>query len=179
MFILVGLGNPGDTYARTRHNVGFMAIDHLAAEHGFSPFRLKFSSLVAEGTLGGHKVLLCKPQTFMNLSGRAVREILNFYKIPLTSLYVFHDDLDLEPNRIKIKQGGGSGGHNGLTSLDSLVGKDYWRIRIGIGHPGHRDLVTPYVLGPFSKNEHREVEEMLSTLSPLVLEKLKQRDCSK
>ena len=168
MFIFLGLGNPGETYAPTRHNIGFMALDLFASDHDFSPFRLKFSSLIAEGFLGSHKVLLCKPQTFMNLSGRAARDLLNFYKVPLSHLYVFHDDLDLELGRIKVKQGGGNGGHNGLASLDSILGKEYWRIRLGIGHPGHKDRVSSYVLSKFHKNEQEDVFLMLNTLSSFV-----------
>lgn len=165
MFILVGLGNPGAKYALNRHNIGFMAVDVIADEHRFPPFKSKFSAEISEGTIGSHKVILCKPMTYMNLSGRSVAELARFYKVPLDNIYVIHDDLDLIPGKIRVKKGGGNGGHNGLTSLDQCLGKDYWRIRLGIGHPGHRDAVTGYVLGNFMKADQDWLISLLSALS--------------
>lgn len=165
MYVLVGLGNPGAKYAFNRHNIGFMTIDIIADEYRFSPFKSKFSAEISEGTIGPHKVILCKPMTYMNLSGRAVSELAHFYKIPVDNIYVIHDDLDLMPGKIKVKKGGGSGGHNGLTSLDQSIGKDYWRIRLGIGHPGHKDAVTSYVLGNFIKADQDWLITLLSAIS--------------
>lgn len=162
MFVLVGLGNPGAQYAMNRHNIGFMLIDTIAESYNFSPFKNKFSSLIAEGQIGSNKVILCKPLTYMNLSGQAVGPLMRFYKIPSQSVYVAHDDLDLPPGKIKLKLGGGSGGHNGLTSLDQHITKDYWRLRMGIGHPGHKDAVSSYVLSNFSGSEQ---DWLIPTLS--------------
>lgn len=149
-WLLVGLGNPGAKHAADRHNIGFMVVDTLAND----AFKPKFKSLAEDINIGGKRVLLLKPQTFMNLSGEAVREAASFYKIPEERIAVVHDDLDLEPGQLRIKQGGGNGGHNGLRSLDAhLDSVDYWRLRCGIGHPGHKDRVNPYVLSPFSKEE--------------------------
>lgn len=157
MFVLVGLGNPGEKYAFNRHNIGFMALDSLAATYHFPPFKIKFSAAVSEGTIGDHKVILCKPMTYMNLSGQPVGDLTRFYKILPANVYVIHDDLDLEPGQIKVKMGGGNGGHNGLKSLDQHIGKEYWRVRLGIGHPGrssvHKDMVADYVLSNFSRND--------------------------
>jgi PTH1 family peptidyl-tRNA hydrolase len=175
MYVLVGLGNPGEKYAFNRHNIGFMAVDSVAETYRFPHFKSKFSSLISEGNIGTHKVILCKPMTYMNLSGQPVRELIQFYKIPLDHVYVIHDDLDLEPGKIKVKVGGGNGGHNGLKSLDQNIGKDYWRVRLGIGHPGrdseNEDLVTPYVLGNFSRKDEdwlittlRAISEEVDTL---------------
>jgi PTH1 family peptidyl-tRNA hydrolase len=156
MFVLVGLGNPGEKYALNRHNIGFMAVDSFAAAYHFSPFKMKFSAAISEGTIGNYKVLLCKPLTYMNLSGQSIGDLIRFYKIPPAHVYVVHDDLDLEPGQIKMKIGGGNGGHNGLKSLDQHIGKEYWRVRLGIGHPGHslyKDGVADYVLSNFSKQD--------------------------
>jgi peptidyl-tRNA hydrolase, PTH1 family len=168
MYVIVGLGNPGAKYAMNRHNIGFMAVDVIANQQDFAPFKQKFSAEVSEGQLGTHKVILCKPMTYMNLSGRSVLELSRFYKVPLNQIYVFHDDLDLLPGAIKVKLGGGSGGHNGLTSIDQALGKEYWRIRLGIGHPGHRDAVSSYVLGNF----RREDEEWLASLLGVIGEEI-------
>jgi len=165
MFVLVGLGNPGSQYAMNRHNVGFMVVDTIAESYRFPPFKAKFNSLVSEGQIGPHRVLLCKPATFMNLSGQAVGPLIRFYKIPPESVYVIHDDLDLAPGRVKLKIGGGTGGHNGLASLDQHIGKNYWHLRIGIGHPGHKDAVSPYVLSNFRRDEEDLIIPVLTAIA--------------
>ncbi|HWK14724.1 MAG TPA: aminoacyl-tRNA hydrolase [Rhizobiaceae bacterium] len=151
MRIFAGLGNPGSKYERNRHNVGFMAADTIARRHSFSPWAKKFQALVAEGMIGGEKVLLMKPQTFMNLSGQAVGEAMRFYKSTPADITVFYDELDLAPGKVRIKTGGGAGGHNGIKSVDAHCGKEYRRVRIGIGHPGVKELVLHHVLGDFAK----------------------------
>jgi peptidyl-tRNA hydrolase, PTH1 family len=151
--LLVGLGNPGAEYARHRHNVGFLAVDALAAACGASGWQGKFHGLVATGQRDGRKLLFLKPQTYMNRSGLSVGEACAFYKIPPAQVIVLHDDLDVSPGRIRIKRGGGHGGHNGLKSCDAAIGPEYKRVRLGIGHPGRRELVTPYVLGDFTAAE--------------------------
>jgi len=151
MKLLVGLGNPGARYARHRHNVGFMAADALMARLGVAPSRKRFSGEVAEGTLGGEKVLILKPLTFMNESGRSVAEAMRFYKLQPADVYVFHDELDLEAGKVRVKLGGGVAGHNGLRSIARHIGPDFWRVRIGIGHPGAKHLVQNHVLGNFAK----------------------------
>ena len=151
MLLIVGLGNPGADYARHRHNIGFMALDALAASYRFPPWRKKYSSEITEGQLGNTKVMLQKPQTFMNRSGIAVAQVANFYKLALDDLLVLHDELDLAPGKVRIKTGGGVAGHNGLRSIASSVGsRDFRRVRFGIGHPGDKDRVTGHVLGNFS-----------------------------
>lgn len=164
LFLIVGLGNPGSQHDLNRHNIGFLAIDTIANVHSFPAFKSKFSAKVSEGKIGTHRVILCKPQTYMNLSGRSVAEICKFYKIPATQVYVIHDDLDLEPGRLKVKLGGGSGGHNGLKSLDQHLTPNYWRIRLGIGHPGFKEGVSNYVLSNF----HKDDEEWLTDLLGLI-----------
>jgi peptidyl-tRNA hydrolase, PTH1 family len=159
--LFVGLGNPGGQYARHRHNVGFMAVDAIAAAHGFAPWRAKFHGEVAEGRLGPEKVLLLKPGTFMNLSGDAVRAALQFYKLEPGDVTVFHDELDLVPGRIRVKTGGGHAGHNGLRSIDAHIGPAFHRVRIGIGHPGDKRLVSPYVLGDFAKADADWLDDLL------------------
>ena len=165
MQIFAGLGNPGAKYAGHRHNVGFMAVDGIARDHGFGPWRSKFQAEIAEGRLGGDKVLLMKPQTYMNLSGQAVGEALRFYKLEPTDVTVFHDELDLAPGRVKVKRGGGHAGHNGLRSLHQHVGDAYRRVRIGIGHPGHKDLVSGYVLHDFAAAERDVLDDILRGIS--------------
>jgi len=155
MLLFAGLGNPGDQYRNNRHNVGFMAIDAIAARHGFGPFRQKFQGLIAEGTIDGEKVLLVKPQTYMNSSGDSIQAALAFYKLGVADVTVLYDEIDLAPGKVRIKRGGGNGGHNGLRSIDPQIGTDYRRIRIGVGHPGHKDRVMPHVLGDFSKAEQQ------------------------
>lgn len=163
--LLIGLGNPGKSYAANRHNVGFMALDEIAARHGFSRFSKKFQAEISEGTLDGRKLILLKPLTYMNLSGESVAAAARFHKIPPENIIVFHDELDLPPCKIRVKKGGGNGGHNGLKSIDAHIGKDYWRVRIGISHPGDKDQVSDYVLSDFSKAEMKTVEPLLGEIS--------------
>jgi len=165
MQLWVGLGNPGPQYALHRHNVGFMALDTIAEVHNFGPVQKKFQGWLQEGRIGNQKVLLLKPATFMNESGRAVGEAMRFYKLGLEALTVFHDELDLAPFKVKVKQGGGTAGHNGLRSIDQHLGSDFRRIRLGIGHPGHKDRVTGYVLGPFAKAEQDDLVDMLGAVA--------------
>ena len=165
MLFIVGLGNPGAKYAGHRHNIGFMAADAIHGEHGFGPWQKKFSAEVSEGRLGGEKAWLIKPQTFMNESGRSVGEALRFFKEGPDSLVVMHDELDLPPGKVRIKTGGGNGGHNGLRSIDAHVGKDYRRIRLGIGHPGHKDRVTGHVLGDFAKADREWLDPLLESIA--------------
>jgi PTH1 family peptidyl-tRNA hydrolase len=165
MQIWAGLGNPGAAYSLHRHNVGFMAADIIAEVHGFSAPKKVFRSELREGRIGGNRVLLLKPQVFMNRSGEAVAEALRFYKLDLDALTVFHDELDLAPMKVKVKQGGGTAGHNGLRSIDQHLGPDFRRIRIGIGHPGHKDKVTPYVLGNYAKAEMEPLSDLLAAIA--------------
>lgn len=154
MLLWVGLGNPEPGMARHRHNIGFMAVDVIARRHGFSPWRQRFKGFTSEGTLAGAKILLLRPMTYMNASGESVQEAAGFYKIPAENITAFHDELDLEPGKIRVKKGGGNAGHNGLRSMQSrLSTPDFWRVRLGIGHPGHKDRVTGHVLGDFSKSD--------------------------
>ena len=164
MQIWAGLGNPGPQYAMHRHNVGFMAVDVIAEVHGFAPVQKKFSGWVQEGRVGSEKVLLLKPATFMNESGRAVAEALRFYKLDVDALTVFHDELDLAPFKVKGRVGGGLAGHNGLRSIDQHLGADFRRVRIGIGHPGHKDRVTGHVLGNYAKTEIDPLSDMLAAI---------------
>lgn len=165
MKLFVGLGNPGREYLLNRHNVGFMAVDAIAAAHDFSPWRKRFSGLVAEGRLGGRQALLLKPQTFMNRSGVSVGEAAQFYKLGLDDVIVFHDELDLAPGKLRVKTGGGVAGHNGLKSITAHIGNDYMRVRIGIGHPGDREKVTKHVLGDFAKAERNRLELLLAAIA--------------
>ncbi|OIQ32592.1 MAG: aminoacyl-tRNA hydrolase [Alphaproteobacteria bacterium MedPE-SWcel] len=151
MKLLVGLGNPGAKYAGNRHNIGFMALDQIASDHGFSPWKSKFQAQMSDGTTGGEKLILLKPQTFMNNSGQSVGEALRFFKLTPSDVVVFHDELDLAPGKCRVKQGGGHAGHNGLRSIHAHIGADYMRVRLGIGHPGHKDAVAGYVLHDFPK----------------------------
>jgi PTH1 family peptidyl-tRNA hydrolase len=153
MILIAGLGNPGAKYARNRHNIGFLAIEAIAKEHRIGPFRSRFQGMIAEGALGSNRVALLMPQTFMNESGRSVGEAMRFYKMEVASLVVIHDELDLPPAKLRVKVGGGNAGHNGLRSITAHVGNEYKRVRLGIGHPGDRALVYPFVLGDFSKAE--------------------------
>jgi PTH1 family peptidyl-tRNA hydrolase len=164
MQIWVGLGNPGAQYAMNRHNVGFMAVDVLADMHEFLPVQKKFQGWIQEGKLGGEKIVLLKPATFMNESGNAVGEAMRFYKLGIEALTVFHDELDLAPFKVRVKTGGGTAGHNGLRSIDRHLGPDFRRVRIGIGHPGHKERVHGHVLGNYAKNEQDDLAEMLGAL---------------
>lgn len=167
MLVFAGLGNPGPAYAQHRHNVGFMAVDIIHDVHGFSPWKARFQGLTAEGRLGAHKVVLLKPMTFMNESGRSVGEALRFFKLGPDALTVFHDELDLEPFRVKVKTGGGAAGQNGIRSIIAHAGADFRRVRIGIGHPGHKDRVTPHVLGNFARAEEPALADMLADIAAL------------
>ncbi len=167
MLLFVGLGNPGPAYALNRHNVGFMAVDAIHSVHGFSPWKVRFQGLTAEGRLGAQKVVLLKPVTFMNESGRSIGEALRFFKLEPSALTVFHDELDLDPFRVKVKTGGGAAGQNGIRSTMAHVGPDFRRVRIGIGHPGHKDRVTGHVLGNYAKAEEAKLVEMLGDIAAL------------
>lgn len=153
MKLLVGLGNPGTKYARNRHNVGFMAVERIAEAHAFGPWKKKFQGYAADGEIAGEKVLLLKPDTYMNESGRAVGEAARFLKIAPADVVALHDELDLAPGKLKVKLGGGNAGHNGLRSITAHIGNDYWRVRIGIGHPGAKELVHAWVLNDFAKSD--------------------------
>ena len=165
MQIWVGLGNPGAQYALNRHNVGFMAIDTIADLHGFSPVKKAFQGWTQEGRIGSEKILLLKPATFMNESGRSVGEAMRFYKLAEGDVTVFHDELDIAPFRVKVKTGGGTAGHNGLRSTEAHIGNAFRRIRLGIGHPGHKDKVSPYVLGNYAKAEMDPLSDMLGAVA--------------
>ena len=164
MKLFVGLGNPGAKYARHRHNIGFMAVDAIARANSFGPWRKKFQAEIAEGTLRGDKVWLIKPQTFMNLSGQAVGEAMRYLKLSAADIWVFHDELDLAPGKVRAKTGGGHAGHNGLRSLHQHIGPDYHRVRLGIGHPGDKNLVSPYVLHDFAKADHDWLAPLLEAI---------------
>ncbi|MBX3569961.1 MAG: aminoacyl-tRNA hydrolase [Rhizobiaceae bacterium] len=165
MLIFAGLGNPGTQYANNRHNVGFMAADALHRRHSFSPWTKKFQAQVADGTIGGEKVLLIKPQTFMNLSGQSVGEAARFYKLAPSAVTVFYDEIDLAAGKLRVKVGGGSGGHNGIRSLDQHIGNPYRRVRIGVGHPGVKEMVHGHVLGDFSKSDRAWLEVLLDAIA--------------
>lgn len=165
MLLFAGLGNPGVKYASNRHNVGFMAADAIARRHSFSPWSKKFQGLIAEGTLGGEKLVLIKPQTFMNNSGQSVGEALRFYKLDPSALTVFYDEIDLAEGKLRIKTGGGAGGHNGIRSIDGHVGNAYRRVRIGVGHPGVREMVQHHVLGDFDKVDREWLDPLLEAIA--------------
>lgn len=165
MLIFAGLGNPGAQYANNRHNVGFMAADEIARRHDFSPWSKKFQGLVADGSIDGEKMLLIKPQTFMNLSGQSVGEALRFYKLTPAALTVFYDEIELAAGKLRVKIAGGSAGHNGIRSLDQHVGKDYRRVRIGVGHPGVKELVHGHVLGDFAKADAAWLDPLLDAIA--------------
>ena len=165
MKLFVGLGNPGSAYARHRHNVGFMALDRIAARHGLGPWKKRFHGLTSDGNIAGRRVLLLKPQTYMNDSGRAVQDSKRFLKIADADILVFHDELDLAPGKVRVKTGGGNAGHNGLRSITAHIGNDYGRVRIGIGHPGAKDLVSAYVLHDFAKADAIWLEPLLEAMA--------------
>lgn len=161
MKLFVGLGNPGAKYAGNRHNVGFMALERIASGHGFGPWRKKFQGSLSEGRLGREKVVLLKPETFMNLSGQSVGEAMRFYKLEPPDITVFHDEIDLAPGKLRVKAGGGHAGHNGLRSIHSHIGPHYDRVRIGVGHPGQKDAVPGYVLRDFAKADQEWLDDLL------------------
>lgn len=162
VWLFAGLGNPGDQYKNNRHNIGFMVVDSIAQAHDFPPFKTKYQGLLSEGKIDGSKIILLKPQTYMNNSGQSVAAAAKFYKIPPERILVFHDELDLEPGKIRIKCGGGNAGHNGLKSIQAHLGTpDFWRVRMGIGHPGDKDRVHSYVLGDFAKAERPSFAALL------------------
>jgi peptidyl-tRNA hydrolase, PTH1 family len=163
--LLVGLGNPGTRYAGNRHNIGFMVVEAIARRHGVGPWRRRFLGVACEGPIGGERVLLLLPGTYMNDSGRAVAEAAYFYKLPIEDIVVFHDELDLPPAKLRVKIGGGNAGHNGLRSISAHIGNDYRRVRIGIGHPGARELVEPYVLSDFAKADRPWVEALCEEIA--------------
>jgi PTH1 family peptidyl-tRNA hydrolase len=165
MKLLVGLGNPGDKYAKHRHNIGFMALERIADRHRFAPWRSKFHARVTEGDIDGERVVLLMPQTYMNESGRAVQEAARFYKVDDGDIYVLHDELDLVPGKVRVKKGGGNAGHNGLRSITANRSNEYWRVRLGIGHPGHKDLVHNWVLGDFAKADQAWLGALLDALA--------------
>ena len=171
MKLLVGLGNPGAQYAGNRHNIGFMAVDAIASAHGISTWKSKHSGLLAEGSVGNERVLILKPQTFMNKSGDSVQQVARFYKLTPADIIVFYDELDLAPGKVRVKIGGGNGGHNGLRSIDPQIGLDYKRVRLGIGHPG-KENVTHHVLGDFAKADRIWLDPLLDEIArqaPLLL----------
>ena len=165
MRLIVGLGNPGAQHSGHRHNVGFMAAGAIARRHGFSPAREKFHGLAAEGTLAGDKALILWPQTYMNDSGRAVQAAVQFYKLDLGDLTVLYDEIDLEFGKVRVKKGGGAAGHNGIRSIEAHLGPDFWRVRIGVGHPGMKELVKHYVLHDFDAEEKPEVEKIVGAIA--------------
>ena len=173
MILLVGLGNPGEKYARQRHNIGFMAVDEIIRRHNFSPERKRFQGLICEGTLNGEKALVLKPQTYMNESGRSVGEAMRFYKLDPSDVVVMHDELDLPAAKVRIKTGGGAAGNNGIRSIASHIGAEFRRLRIGIGHPGDRARVSSHVLGDFAKADKAWVDPLLDAIAeaaPLLAE---------
>jgi PTH1 family peptidyl-tRNA hydrolase len=169
MLLWVGLGNPEPRQARNRHNIGFMAVDVIAQRHGFGPWRNRFKGLAAEGSVGGQKVIALKPLTYMNDSGRSVQAASSFYKLPTEAITAFHDELDLAPGKVRVKRGGGAAGHNGLRSMDRVLGSpEYWRVRLGIGHPGSKERVLGHVLGDFGKDDRAWVVAMLDAVAEAV-----------
>jgi PTH1 family peptidyl-tRNA hydrolase len=160
-YLLIGLGNPGKSYAGNRHNIGFMAVDTIAEAYRFSPWKKNFGGQICEGMIDGAKLFLLKPGSYMNLSGGPAGEAARFYKIPLENIITIHDELDLPLGKLRVKKGGGHGGHNGLKSLDEHMGKEYWRVRVGIAHPGDKDMVSDYVLSDFTKAEKKQVQSMV------------------
>ena len=165
MLLVVGLGNPGPEYARHRHNIGFMTVDAIVHRHDFALYRLRFDGRAAEGQLDGEKTVCLKPATYMNDSGRSVAAAMRFYKLAPAQVIAIHDEVDLTPGRCKVKLGGGNAGHNGLRSLDSHIGRDYWRVRLGVGHPGDKDRVPDYVLHDFAKADRVWLEPLIEAVA--------------
>jgi PTH1 family peptidyl-tRNA hydrolase len=165
MKLIVGLGNPGAKYARNRHNIGFMAVDRIAQDHGFAPWKGKHHGAISEGRFGSERAVLLKPETFMNNSGQSVQSALQFYKLDPEDVIVLHDEIDLAPGKVRFKMGGGHAGHNGLRSIHAHIGPDYGRVRLGVGHPGHKDRVPAYVLHDFAKADENWLEDVLRGLS--------------
>ena len=165
MLLFVGLGNPGERYVGNRHNIGFMAVQAVAKRHGIAPWRRRFQGVAVEGTIGGEKLLLLLPGTYMNESGRAVAEAAHFYKLEAGNVVVFHDEAELAPGKVRLKKGGGNAGHNGLRSISEHIGNDYHRVRLGIGHPGNKDLMESYVLQDFAKDERPWVEALCDVVA--------------
>ncbi|MFZ0763711.1 MAG: aminoacyl-tRNA hydrolase [Bradyrhizobium sp.] len=165
MRLFVGLGNPGAKYAHNRHNIGFMAVDEIARRHGFAPWRRRFQGVTSEGTLDHEKIVLLRPETFMNESGRSVQEAANFFKLGASDIIVFQDELELPPAKVRVKIGGGIAGHNGLRSISAHIGNDYRRVRLGIGHPGVKELVHGYVLSDFAKSDRPWVEALCAVMA--------------
>lgn len=161
MKLFAGLGNPGQKYAKNRHNIGFMALEQIASDHSFGPWKAKFQGQISEGRLGREKVLLLKPETFMNNSGQSLRAALDFYKLDGTDVIVFHDEIDLAPAKVRVKTGGGHAGHNGLRSIHAHISPNYDRVRLGVGHPGHKDKVPSYVLNDFAKADQNWLDDVL------------------
>jgi PTH1 family peptidyl-tRNA hydrolase len=176
MWLFVGLGNPGPAYAGHRHNVGFMAVDQIVRRQNFPPYKKRFNAYISEGTIEGEKVLVVRPQTSMNLSGQAASEAAHFYKVPVDHVIVFYDEIDLEPNKVRVKTGGGSAGHNGIRSMDAHIGNGFKRVRIGVGHPGHKELVHGYVLHDFAKSDLEWLEPLLDVIADSVGELVLGRD---
>lgn len=173
MLLFVGLGNPGRKHENDRHNIGFMALEAIAAAHGFTPWRSRFHGMAAEGQLAGRRVLALKPATYMNRSGIAVGEAVRFYKLDVPQITVFHDELDLAPGKVRVKRGGGLAGHNGLRSIAPVTGPDFWRVRLGIGHPGDKERVLGHVLGSFDRPDRDWLDPLLTALAdaaPLLAE---------
>lgn len=165
MLLLVGLGNPGPKYAQNRHNIGFLAVDEIVRRHGFGPWRARFQGQASEGRMGTQKILVLKPETYMNESGRAAGEALRFYKLEPDEVFVFYDEIDLAPAKLRVKLGGGTAGHNGLRSLSAHIGPDFWRIRLGVGHPGRKELVQRHVLSDFTKAEWPAMEKLIDAVA--------------
>jgi len=161
MLLLVGLGNPGQKYVNNRHNVGFMVADDIVRHHNFSPWRSKFQGMVADGTINGQKILALKPQTFMNKSGQSVSEVMRFYKLTPADVIVFHDELDLAAGKVRVKTGGGHGGNNGVRDITAHIGADFGRVRIGVGHPGHKGAVQGHLLSDFSKADYAWLDPII------------------
>lgn len=178
MQLLVGLGNPGPRFAGNRHNIGFMAVEAIARRHRIGPWRRRFRGVAAEGPIDGERVVLLLPETYMNDSGLAAGEAVHFYKLAVGHIVVFHDEIDLPPAKLRVKTGGGSAGHNGLRSISSHLGNDYRRVRIGVGHPGAKELVYPYVLSDFAKTERSWVETLCDIIADNVVMIIKGEDSS-